>query len=236
MTQNLEPGDIVLCTVERIAGTVVFVKIDDNGTGSIVLSEIAPGRIRNLRDYVVPKKRIICKVLRVSKDHVDLSLRRVTPKEQKEIKEIYKLEKSYQSLFITILKDKANETIDKIKKEGSIYELVEESKTNPKTLEKIIGKPNADKLLEIILNQKKRKIEVKKHFNLVSKKSDGINSIKKILGKISEAKITYISAGKYLIKVEMESPKKGEQKIKEILDEVEKDAKKEGAEFSIKEK
>ena len=96
----LEVGDIVMCTVERIVGTTVFVKIDGDGEGSIILSEIAPGRIRNLRDYVVPKKVIICKVLRVSADRIELSLRRVTPKEQKEVKEGYKLEKSYKNLCI----------------------------------------------------------------------------------------------------------------------------------------
>ena len=57
----LEVGDIVLCTVDRIIGTTVFVGIEGNGEGSIVTSEIAPGRIRNLRDYVVPKKKIVCK-------------------------------------------------------------------------------------------------------------------------------------------------------------------------------
>ena len=62
---DLEVGDIVLCTVDRIVGTIVFVKIDGDGEGSIILSEIAPGRIRNLREYVVPKKKIVCKVLRI---------------------------------------------------------------------------------------------------------------------------------------------------------------------------
>ena len=54
---------------------------------SRILSEIAPGRIRNLREYVVTKKRIICKILRISGERIYLSLRRVTPKEQKEIKD-----------------------------------------------------------------------------------------------------------------------------------------------------
>ena len=82
---NLEVGDIVLCTVDRIVGTVVFVKIKGYGEGSIIMSEIAPGRIRNLRQYVVPKKQIVCKVLRISGDRIDLSLRRVTQKEKKEV-------------------------------------------------------------------------------------------------------------------------------------------------------
>ena len=91
---ELEVGDIVLCTVDKIVGTTVFVKIEGDGEGSIVVSEIAPGRIRNLRDYVVPKKKIVCKVLRISEKNVELSLRRVSLKEKKERMEQLKQEKS----------------------------------------------------------------------------------------------------------------------------------------------
>ena len=105
-----------MCTVDRIVGTIVFVKIDGNGEGSIILSEIAPGRIRNLRDYVVPKKRIVCKILRISGDRIDLSLRRVTQKEKKELIEQYKQEKSYISVLKSILGEKADKIIDDIGK------------------------------------------------------------------------------------------------------------------------
>ena len=85
---SLEIGDFVICIVDRIVGTMVFVKIEgEEREGSLILSEVAPGRIRNLRDYVVPKKMIVCKVLRVSNDRIDLSLRRVSPKEKKEVLE-----------------------------------------------------------------------------------------------------------------------------------------------------
>ena len=103
---NLEVGDIVMCTVDRIERTTVFVKIHGDGEGSIILSEIAPGRIRNLREYVVPKKQIICKVLRISGNHIELSLRRVTPKEQKQIREEFRQEKSYKSILKSILGEK----------------------------------------------------------------------------------------------------------------------------------
>ena len=83
---ELKENDLVLCAVDRIVGTIVFVKIEgEKKEGSIILSEIAPGRIRNLREYVIPKKRIVCKVLRISSERVDLSLRRVTPKEKKQV-------------------------------------------------------------------------------------------------------------------------------------------------------
>src|SRR3989344_7448069 len=107
---RLDVGDVVLCTVDRIVGTVVFVKIDSIGKeleGGIILSEIAPGRIRNLRDYVVPKKKIVCKILRISGDRIDLSLRRVSLKEKKEILEKESQEQSYQSVFKSVLGSKA---------------------------------------------------------------------------------------------------------------------------------
>ena len=119
----LEAGDIVLCTVDRIVGTVVFVKIHgEKKEGSIILSEIAPGRIRNLRDYVVPKKKIVCKVLRISQERIDLSLRRVTPKEKKEMLEKEGQEKSYQSVFKSVLGSKAEEIIKKINKEKELFD------------------------------------------------------------------------------------------------------------------
>lgn len=236
MTQNLEQGDIVMCTVERIAGTVVFVNIDNNGTGSIILSEIAPGRIRNLRNYVVPKKRIICKVLRISGDHVDLSLRRVTQKEQKELKERYKLEKSYTSILNTVLGQKAPKIINEIKKENTIYELLETAKTDSKELTKLVGKSDADKILKILQTQKQKTYFSKKEFSLTSRDGDGVKKIKKVLGKIKTASIKYISAGKYLIEVKNTDPKKAQNSLKENLAEIENSSKKENLIFSIKEK
>ena len=54
----LEEGEIIFCTVNKIVGTTVFVSIDGNGDGSLSFSEVAAGRIRNIRDYIVPKKKI----------------------------------------------------------------------------------------------------------------------------------------------------------------------------------
>jgi translation initiation factor 2 alpha subunit (eIF-2alpha) len=233
---SLEVGDIVLCTVDRIAGTVVFVKIDGEGEGSIILSEIAPGRIRNLRNYVVPKKQIVCKVLRVSGDRIDLSLRRVTLKEQKEIKEQYKQEKSYKNILKGILKDKYEEIIEKILKKEKVYDFLEESKKDSAELEKITGKKEAEKILKILNSQKQKKAIIKKEINLTSTKSNGLELIKNILKEIKESEIKYISAGKYSVKVESKDLKSADKKLKEIFNEIENKAKKQGVEFNIKEK
>ena len=92
---ELEEGDNVLCTVKRISGTTVFAHIEDDGEGTIITSEIAPGRIRNLREYVVPGKKIVCKVLSIDKSgNIHLSLRRVSDKEKREVLDREKKEKS----------------------------------------------------------------------------------------------------------------------------------------------
>ena len=92
MVNQLDVGDVVLCTVDRIVGTTVFVMIGDNNRteGSIIVSEISPGRIRNLRDFVTPKKKIVCKIIRINQGNIELSLRRVTSKEKKEVIDNYK--------------------------------------------------------------------------------------------------------------------------------------------------
>ena len=46
-----EDSEIVMCTVTKIQYSSVFVKIDEYGiSGMIHISEIAAGRIRNIRD------------------------------------------------------------------------------------------------------------------------------------------------------------------------------------------
>jgi len=230
---ELEEGDVVLCTVDRIIGTTVFVRIEGNSEGSIVTSEIAAGRIRNLRDYVVPKKKIVCKVLRISGNHIDLSLRRVTQKEYKEVMEEYKLEKSYISILKTILKEKTDAAVKSITEKERLYDFFEEAKTNPKELENLVGKENAKKILEIINTQKQKIFVVKRNIVLKTTKPEGVEIIKKILGAAKGIEIRYVSAGNYSLRAESSDIKDADTKLKNTITEIEKEAKKEGMEFSI---
>ena len=234
---ELEVGDVVLCTVDRIAGTVVFVKIDGNGEGSIIISEIAPGRIRNLREYVVPQKKIVCKVLRISQNkNIDLSLRRVTQKEKKEILEQYKQEKSYKSVLKSILGEKSEEIIEKIEVEQRLFDFSQEAKEDSKNLEKIAGNTDAKKILEIIRTQKKKTAILKKEINLTTKNANGLKLIKELLGNLKQVEIKYISAGKYSVKIEADEIKTADNRLKKILKDLEEKAKKAGFEFFVKEK
>ena len=230
---EFEEGDVILCTVDRIVGTNVFVMLEDGKEGTITFSEVAPGRIRNIRDYVVPKKQIVCKILRISGDRIDLSLRRVTQKEQKEVLEMHKQEKTYSSMLRSVLGEKSKEIISKICQKDKLYDFLQDAKKDTKELEKITCKEDAMKIMDIVNSQKKKKAILKKEIMLTTSEPDGIEFIKKLLGKIQDAEVKYISAGKYSLNLESDDIKKADNEMKTVLEDLEKHAKSKGAEFSI---
>tara|TARA_B100000315_G_scaffold160720_1_gene149151 strand:- start:376 stop:1083 length:708 start_codon:yes stop_codon:yes gene_type:complete len=234
---ELESGDLVLCTVERIEKIIVFVKIDHYGEGSIIISEIAPGRIRNIRNYVVPKKKIVCKVLRISqRGNVELSLRRVTPKERKEVMDQYKQEKSYAKIIESVLGKNAKKIIDEITKSEKLYDFINDGKKDGGKIEKVFGKKDGGKILDILLSQKQKKAVIKKEISLITYEPNGLELIKGILEKIKGAKASYISAGKYCITTESEDMKNAGKKSKDILKEIEENSKKQKVLFEIQER
>ena len=104
-----EENSIVLCTVKKILFHSIFVDLDEyqNQDGMIHISEIAPGRIRNIRDYVAEEKKLVCLVLRVDieKKQVDLSLRRVPMSLRNRKNEEYKQEAKSEKLLEYIGKE-----------------------------------------------------------------------------------------------------------------------------------
>lgn len=233
----MEVGDLVLCTVDRIVGTVVFVKIhgqEKETEGSIIFSEVAPGRIRNIRDYIVPKKKIVCKILRITPSgNIDLSLRRVTQKEKKEVLENESLNKSYTSILKSVIGEN-DELIKKITANEDLVSFSERAKKNPEELEKLVGRENAKKILEILNSQKKKISKIKKEIHLTTTKPNGIELIKKILSNFKDFEVKYLGAGNYLIEAESNDLKSADKKITEKINLAEKEAKKLGVEFSLK--
>jgi len=226
---ELEESQIVSCTVIKIVGTTVFVRIEDNGAeGTIITSEIAPGRIRNLRDYVVPNKKIVCKILKIDKGNIYLSLRRVTAKEKKEVLDSYEREKNLSATLKTLIKN-PEEVIQKIKKESSLAEFFEKAKEDPKMLEPLMSKEEADKLVKILREKKEKEVVVKKRFSFNSQAENGIVKIRSILPK----ETTYLAAGRYLLSIKDKNYKDANTKLNQIMQNIEAKAKQEKCFFSI---
>jgi len=236
--QDLEEGQIVLCTVEKIVGTIVFVKIEEyNSDGTITFSEISPGRIRNIRDYVVPGKKIVCKILKLTNHGIYLSLRRVKLKEKNEFNEELRKEKSSKAILKTILGEDSEKIINKIKEDHeSIIDFLEEAKEDKKLLEKYISKTDGEKIIKILEEKKQKDIVLTRTIKLSSKANDGILLIKEIVKKATkdcpDCKVSYLAAGKYLIKVKTQNPKKTDQELDKVIANIEELAKEKDCEFN----
>jgi len=234
----VQENDAVLCTVDKIEGTTVFVTLDSGEKGTISISEIAPGRIRNIRDYVVPNKKIVCKVLRVFGDHINLSLRRVSGKERDEIMNAWKAEVTIKSAFKKILGETAEKVEEKILKEfPSLPEFVEKTRENSALIEKYIPKEYHD-AVKTLTEKKKKEIEVRKILELKCfDKEDGIVRIKKILiANKQKSEISYLGAGRFLVIIKSDDYKKANHLLDSIIQKMEQDSKKEHCEFTLEQK
>ncbi|MFA5020325.1 MAG: hypothetical protein WC533_04460 [Candidatus Pacearchaeota archaeon] len=225
-------GDLVLCEVTDIVKTTVFVKTLEGLNGSIVFSEIAPGRIRNIREYVVPKKIIVCKILSIRDNHLFLSLRRVKTDERKDMLNDYKRGLTFKSIIKKITGEDSEEIINRIKKDTSLIKLVDNAKEDKKVLEKYFNAKQIEELSKVLQSKKEKQKELKKEFLLSCTEPDGITRIKRILSIYPE--ITYLGSSKFQIKVKSNELKKAGSEISNILEEIEKKAKKEKCEFSVK--
>jgi translation initiation factor 2 alpha subunit (eIF-2alpha) len=234
MAKEYKEGDLVLCIVRDVVKTTVFVETEDGIKGSINFSEVAPGRIRNIREYVVPNKIIVCKILNSRPDHLFLSLRRVKDKDKKEMLEQYKKEKTIESVIKKLLGEKGEQLIIKIKSESNFFEFFESAKQDLKLLEKYFNKEEIEKITPILKVKKEKEKEVKKEFSLSCKESDGIIRIKKILTSYDDKDINYLGSSSFMIKLKTHDLKHTGSELNQIMESIEKDAKKNKCEFSVK--
>ena len=222
-----EEGELVLCTITEISKTSAFANLDDYGkAGILITAEVAPGRIRNIRDYIFPNKKIVCKVLRVDRErgHIDLSLRRVSLKEKKDVLERYKKDKDSMSILSRIIdKSKLESIVPKINAEfASLSEFLSSAKSDLSLFRKFGIEKEAEKLIELIKERvKTHKVNVKVKLKLFAKEEESLTFVKKaLIIKKPGVKITYISAPNYMITIESKDYKEAKILMKEVLDEI----------------
>ena len=236
-----EEDEIVLCTVKKILHNSIFAILDEyeNLEGMIHISEIAAGRIRNIRDYVKEGKTIVCKVLRVKTDRrqIDLSLRRVSNvtkvNKLKEYKQEIRAEKLLERLgkkFKLTLKELYEKAGNQIKENyDTLYQgFLEILKKDEKVLLDLkIDKKLAAELTKLVKeNIKIPEISLKSTIKIQDYSEKGVENIKKAFkntikltkDKNYKAKFIYISAPNYSIEIKASDYKTGEKILKEISD------------------
>ncbi|MDP2672863.1 MAG: S1 RNA-binding domain-containing protein [Nanoarchaeota archaeon] len=231
---DIQENDTVLCTVKKIEGTGIFVKLDEyDCEGTITLSEISPGRIRNIREFVSVGKKIVCKIMRKKDNSLELSLRRVSAKERDLILEHYKRERILASILKSATGEKSNELMTEIKKERDTSETLEEMRTNPGILKKYLTPAQLIKLKEI-LSQKKESIkEVQKKITIRSDDENGIIKIREIL-ETKEANVSYLGSSNFLIRVKSNEYKQANNQLEKVIASIKEKAKKAHAHLEVK--
>jgi translation initiation factor 2 subunit 1 len=221
-----EESEIVLCTVTSVQHHSVFVKLNEyDKTGMIHISEVSPGRIRNIRDFVKEGKVIACKVLRVNKErgHIDLSLRRVSEGQRRnkvnEAKQQQKAEKIIEIAAKKLgvdTKKLFDETSEKLLQHyPSLFSCFAEVAAGKASFDGL-PKQVAKELTEVIEERlKPEEVEVKGTLKLVSYSPNGVEEVKEALKKaVSEGvSVKYFGAGKYKVEVKAPDYKKAEQAI-----------------------
>ncbi|MBI4438364.1 S1 RNA-binding domain-containing protein [Candidatus Woesearchaeota archaeon] len=223
-----EESELVLCTVTSVQSHSVFVNLEEYKTGGMIhISEVSPGRIRNMRDFVREGKVVVCKVLRVSRERgqVDLSLRRVTDAQRRgkinDIKQHQKAEKIIETAAAK-LKTEPKTLFDEVypkvtDKYQSLYAGFSEVAEDRASLTKLgVSKKSADELTASIKQRiKPVEVSIQGDLKLISFAPDGVEHVKDSLKKVidSGAEVLYVRAGKYHIAVKAANYKAAEQII-----------------------
>lgn len=235
-----EVGDIVLCTVKKILFHSVFVELDEyvNREAMIHISEIAPGRIRNLRDYVREGKKLVCKVLKRYPDgKLDLSLRRVPLNSAKRKNEEYRQEQKAEAILEHVGKqlgtdikgmyEKAGYRI--IEEYGGLFPCFQEIAVKGKAVLADMGIEDrfAAAIAEAVTERiKPPEVAITSKLSLQSFAGNGVEVVKALLTDIEQfskskgyrLELSYVSAPLYRLEIKASEYKAAEEALKSILD------------------
>ncbi len=231
-----EEGESVLCTVTSVQYHSVFVDLDEYGkSGLIHISEVSPGRIRNIRDFVKEGKKVVCKVLRINeeKGYIDLSLRRVNESEKRRKIEDIKKEQNAEKIVEIAAKKIGLKTEEfyaelsaKINKRyASVHEFFEECSKDESLLQNLGIDKDRLKLLDETIKQriKPTEVEIKGKLKITTYAPNGIDIIKDSLKKAEQSAdnrigINYLGSGLYRFKVKASDYKEAEKLMKNAVE------------------
>jgi len=240
-----EEGKFVICTIKNLEQHRARVSLDEyeHLEGMVHSSEISRKWVRNLKTYMKPGKKLVCKVMDVDSNtrHINLSVRRVGFSQTRTKQAEYKNEKTADDLLNAVAKQAkidykvVFEKIGKpiLKKYGLIYPFLQESVVNPGILNEVkLDSKIKTVFVKVINNRIKAPTsQINGTLKLYSEKSDGLTAIKLAVKKArgvakkndASLSITYAGAPKYNLKFESQDLKGGEKVLGKIIDAMEKE-------------
>ncbi len=243
--------EFVLAKVTKINPNSIFTSVESYGNKSalIHISEISPGRIRNIRDFVSEGKKIVCKVLKVNEErgHIDLSLRRVTEIQRRNFVSNLKQEQKADKLLSNYLEQKKlpltlkKSIVTEIKLiYDNIYDFYSDLVEDEIEFSKVIEKTeNVSDFEDFIKDKiKPAEVEIKLKLDITIYEPKGIDIVKKMIKKISGdfTTIKYLGSGAYSLLVKSKEFKDAEKLVDQKTKILEKEIEKYDGIFTIERK
>ncbi len=249
-----EEGELIVGTVKNVQNFGAFILLDEypGKEGFIHIAEIATGWVKRIRNHIKEKQKVVCKVLNVdkTKDHIDLSLKRVNEHQKRDKIQEWKNTQKGEKLLEMVAKnldikvDKAYSDFgnDLIKVYGKLYTAFEEAAFDINSLKKEGLKGDWLDAFEEVANQNITIpfVDIKGYINVQSFLPDGIKNIQESLDlgekteyEDVEIQVKYVGAPHYMITVKAPDYKIAEEELKKAVDRIEENIKKHDGVFEF---
>ena len=235
-----EVGDLVVVTVRRVVGHGAYVSLDEHMEKEALLhiSEISSRWVRNIRNHVRERQKMVLQVQRVdpSKGQIDLSLRRVTQDDKRKKLEEWKKHRKAETLITAAavkLKVDVNDFYAKtgtkiVEHYGSLYDGFEvAAKKGAEALHEVGVTKKASKVLAAIAEDKivVKGVTIQGELEITSMAPRGVEEIKETLNEArkiaaehdAEANLYSLASPKYRIEVTAEDYRKAENALDKVI-------------------
>lgn len=261
-----EPGELVVCTVADVKNFGAFVWLDEYPTesgrkkldarskspekadaipfesgdfreGFIHITEVAPGWIKYIRDYVREGQKSVCKVLKVdeAKGHIDLSLKAVNEHQKREKIQQFKNEQKADKL-LEFVAAKLGTTVDAcwdefgyalVDKFGSLFAAFETAVVDEGKIAKLA--PGAAWVPAFVAVARESitapYVDIDGYVEITCPRPDGAKHIRDALVKVQKddkvhVSVQYIGAPKYRLLVRAEDYKTAEEEMQKAAQKV----------------
>lgn len=240
--ENPNIGEIYVCRVKKLLQHGIIVEIGNlEKDGFVHISELSKRWVRDVKNVAKEGDRIVCKVLKLGPQSIELSAKRVTDNEKKQALKEWSIGNRLEKLFEQKLDSGAQLTLSKIKERyGSLYDFYSAVLKNGKDAlaDLKLNKETADDVL-VFVEKTRKKITIKTDLEIQNMGESGVDGIKKLLqdkyAKNEYYNIRYIKAPHYLLTVNADDTKKTITENRKILEGLEKKSRELGIKFSYKE-
>lgn len=234
-----EIGDLVIASIQKITNYGAHVFLDEyEKEGLLHISEVASGWVRNIRSFIREEQKTVLKVLRVNieKEHVDVSLRRVTKRARREKLLAWKKDRQAEGLLRSV-SEKLEVPVEEVyeqagapieEKFGELYKGLEKTaREGPEVLLELGVPKNLAVALADIVEEKIKLplIKIKGTLELQCVKPDGVLRIREALLSTEKSRysgtsvrVYVVAPPKYRVEVSAEDYKKAEKALEKAVE------------------